>query len=69
MTSEEKTFRVVCAECGKRFYVRFEVVAETAEGKGEESVVCLHCKKQVKIPLEKKYMKPGELIMSRKVDL
>lgn len=68
MASETKTFRVMCAECGKGFYVRFEVVDEAAEGKGEETVTCMYCKKQVKIPLEKKYMKEGELVRSRKVE-
>lgn len=68
MASEKKTFRVACAECGKSFIVRFEVVDEAAEGKGEKVVECLHCRKPVKIPLEKKYMKPGELVRSRRVD-
>ncbi len=68
MASEEKTFRVVCAECGDKFIVRFPVVDEAAEGEGEEVVTCLFCKKRVKIPLEKKYMQPGELIRSRKVN-
>ncbi len=68
MASEMKTFRVACAACGKPFFVRFEVVDEAAEGKGEETVKCLHCQQQVKIPLERKYMKTDELVRSRKVD-
>ena len=68
MTSEKKTFRVACAECGKPFIVRFELVDEAAEGKGEETVTCMFCKKNVKIPLERKYQKTGELVRSRKVD-
>ncbi|MFP4585740.1 MAG: hypothetical protein ACLFN9_20405 [Desulfococcaceae bacterium] len=48
--------------------MRFEVVDEAAEGKGEETVKCLHCQQQVKIPLERKYMKTDELVRSRKVD-
>lgn len=38
MASETKTFRVACAECGRPFHVRFEVVDEAAEGKGEKTV-------------------------------
>lgn len=68
MASEMKTFRVACAECGRPFFVHFKVVDEAAEGKGEETVECLHCKKSVKVPLERKYMKTDELVRSRKVD-
>lgn len=68
MASEKKTFRVVCAECGKRFFVHFKVEDETAEGVGEETVRCMHCNNQVKIPLPTIYMKPDELIRSLKVD-
>ncbi len=68
MASEMKTFRVACAECGKKFHVRFELVDEAAEGQGEEVVACMYCNKQVKIPLSKKYMKDGELVRSLKVD-
>ena len=68
MASEMKTFRVACAACGQSFFVRFEVVDEAAEGKGEETVKCLHCQERVKIPLERKYMKTDELVRSRRVD-
>lgn len=68
MTSEKKTFRVACAECCKPFFVHFELVDEAAEGKGEETVTCMFCKKKVKIPLERKYQKMGELVHSRKVE-
>ena len=67
MASETKTFRVACAECGKPFFVRFEVVDAAAEGKGEETVTCMFCKKDVKIPLERKYMKTDELVRSRRL--
>jgi transcription elongation factor Elf1 len=68
MTNEEKTYRVACAACGKTFHVRFPLVDDSAEGEGEQTVHCGKCGKQIKITLKRKYMQPGDILKSWKLE-
>lgn len=60
-----KTYRIRCAECKELFFARFEPVDDAAEDKGEETVMCMYCQKQVIITIPRKYQKPDSLIRSR----
>ena len=67
--ADKKTFKVLCGSCEKTFLVRFELVDDNAEGKGDEVVTCMHCQEKVKISIPKKYMGKSELLKSRLVDI
>ncbi len=68
MTTEEKTYRVACAVCGKAFFARFALVDPSAEGEGEQTVHCGKCGKRIKITLPLEYMEPGDILRSRKLE-
>ena len=68
MSEELFTFDVQCAHCPEQFIVRFPLVDKNAHGSGEQTVKCLHCNTEQKIPLERKYMQTETLIRGIKLE-
>jgi len=62
MTGEMQTFEIECPNCQRKSLMRYRVVQPGAEGDTEVKVNCMHCEKDMMVPLPRKLVPREHLV-------